>query len=228
MAGTGAAPSRSSSRAATPIPWWPFISRMFRSGISCKSPTIPPGGKEIVQAQRRMAAKGRRLRPDPVQQTAESRPGIERLTGRTGRVDRGEIPRLERLRRRHRIAVHQGRTPDSDHDLLGNGIDRPVVPDLLRFRECQRADLDQGGDEEVDRFLQSARRRSRSSRRISAARPANGRSASSTCNAGPRCRAAAISPRWKSRNCSPRIFAHGSGRFAKDARSSVRSMLPPW
>ena len=43
-----------------------------------------------------------------------------------------------------------------------------------------------------------------------------GRNDSSTCNAGRRCRGAATSPRWKNRNCSQRIFAHGSGRFADE------------
>ena len=46
---------------------------------------------------------------------------------------------LERLRRQDRIAVHQGRTPDPDHDLLGNGIDRHLVPALLRLCQCERA-----------------------------------------------------------------------------------------
>ena len=34
---------------------------------------------------------------------------------------------LERLRRRHRDAVHQGRTADEHHDLLGDRDDRLVV-----------------------------------------------------------------------------------------------------
>jgi hypothetical protein len=45
---------------------------------------------------------------------------------------------------------------------------------------------------------------------------------SSTCYAGLKCLAAAASPRWKSRNCSPRIFAPGSGRFATGQKGRYR------
>ena len=43
---TGAAPSRNSSRAVTPIPWWPFISPTFRSGIIFQKPDDPSSAEK--------------------------------------------------------------------------------------------------------------------------------------------------------------------------------------
>src|SRR4051794_5895908 len=100
-----------------------------------------------------MVAKGRRLRPNPVQQTAEPRTRIERFARGAGGVACLKIPRMERLRRRYRITFHQGRTPDANHDLLDHLVDWPVIPDLLRFRECRSAELDQGGSEEMGRLV---------------------------------------------------------------------------
>jgi len=68
---------------------------------------------------------------------------------------RGKISRLERLRRRDRIAVHQGRAFNTGDDLLSNGIDWHIVFALLRLCQCGRTDLDKGGREELDRILES-------------------------------------------------------------------------
>ena len=51
-------------------------------------------------------------------QTAAVR--AHRLAGRAGGVDRREAPRVERLRRRHRAELHQGRDPHQRHDLLAH------------------------------------------------------------------------------------------------------------
>src|ERR1035438_10856027 len=103
-----------------------------------------------------MAAKGGRLRADPIEQAAEPGAGVERFAGRPGGLARGKIPRLERLRGGYRNPFYKGRAPDPHHDLLGHRVNRPVVPNLLRFRECRRADLDKRGREEMGRVIQSA------------------------------------------------------------------------
>jgi hypothetical protein len=41
-------------------------------------------------------------------------------------VDRREAPGVERLRRRHRAALHEGRDPHERHALLADGDDRLV------------------------------------------------------------------------------------------------------
>lgn len=64
-------------------------------------------------------------------------------------MDGRKVSRLERVRGQRRIAVHQGRTPDSHHALLGDRIDRYFVLSLLRLRECERDDLDEGGNQKL-------------------------------------------------------------------------------
>ena len=54
--------------------------------------------------------------------------------------------------------------------------------------------------------------RARSSRRTSSCRPSAGCRRSTTWSAGPRCRAAGTSRRWRSRSCWPRTFERFSGR----------------
>jgi len=56
----------------------------------------------------------------------------ERFTGRIGGLDHREVPSLERLCRRHRAALHQGRVAHQRVDLLVYPVDPFVVPALLR------------------------------------------------------------------------------------------------
>jgi hypothetical protein len=93
---------------------------------------------------------------DPVHEAAESCPWFERLARWTGSMDRRKVSCVERLGRQHRIAIHQRRTPDSHHDLLGHRIDRYVVPALLRLFERGRRDLGEGRHQELDRIMQGA------------------------------------------------------------------------
>jgi hypothetical protein len=105
-----------------------------------------------------MGPEGRSLRSHPVHKAAESRARAKRLTGRPRRMDRGKVPRVERLRWQYRIPLHKGRTVDSHHDLPGNRIHRLVVPYLLRLRECECIDLDDGRRQQMDGVVQSAGR----------------------------------------------------------------------
>ncbi len=51
---------------------------------------------------------------------AEPRLRTRGLPRRAGRVDRREVPRLERLRRRHRAVVHEGSAAHEHHGVLGH------------------------------------------------------------------------------------------------------------
>ena len=70
------------------------------------------------------------------QQHPAPHPGVraQRLSCRTGRLAGGQVPVLQRLRRRPRPELHQGRAARRDHDLLGDGDDRVGVPPVLRAR----------------------------------------------------------------------------------------------
>lgn len=59
-----------------------------------------------------------------------------------------------------------------------------------------------------------SRQRSRFFQKISVIRHENGHSDFSTCNAGPKCPRADISPPWKNPSCLLGIFANGSAHFA--------------
>jgi hypothetical protein len=105
-----------------------------------------------------MGPEGRSLRPHPVHEAAESRARTKRLTRGPRRLDRGEVPRVERLSRRCGVPIYKGRTVNPHHDLLGNGIHRLIVSHLLRLRECECIDLDEGRCKEMDGFVQRASR----------------------------------------------------------------------
>src|SRR5690606_20810596 len=75
---------------------------------------------------------GDRLPADPGHQAPDAGLRAQRLAGRTRGVDRREVPHLERLRRRRREALHEGRAADERHDLLGDPVDHLVDAPLLR------------------------------------------------------------------------------------------------
>src|SRR5579875_2927420 len=68
----------------------------------------------------------------PRDEAADARLRAQRLAGRARGLDRREVPHLERLRRRRRAAVHQGRAAHQRHALLGHRDRHVVVPALLR------------------------------------------------------------------------------------------------
>src|SRR5215467_12011374 len=96
-----------------------------------------------------MAAKGRCVRTDPIDEAAEPVARPERLAGWFGGVDCREVSGLERLWGRRRIAIYQGRTPHQRDDLLGNPVHRNVLYDVLRLCECRRDDMDEARVEEL-------------------------------------------------------------------------------
>src|ERR1700730_16427603 len=65
-------------------------------------------------------------------ETADARLRAYRLTGRAGRLDFGEIPRLERLQGRPRRPLFARRPPDQHHALLDNRCHWVELLALLR------------------------------------------------------------------------------------------------
>ena len=79
-----------------------------------------------------------RLPADPGHQAADARLRAERLARRARRLDRREVPHLERLRRRRRDALQQGRAAHQRDDLLGHRDDQ-FVRRGSTARPCARA-----------------------------------------------------------------------------------------
>ena len=72
------------------------------------------------------------LPADPGHQAPDARLRAERFPHRARRLDRREVPQLERLRRRRRKALQQGRAAHEHHDLLGHRDDQLVHASVLR------------------------------------------------------------------------------------------------
>src|ERR1700727_7082 len=89
---------RSPHPGATPLVMthgWPGSVVEFRKGIE---PLTDPAGGGGAARGARPPRPARRVRRDPVDPPAEHRLRPGRLTGRAVRLDRGEVPGLERLR----------------------------------------------------------------------------------------------------------------------------------
>ena len=103
------------------------------------TPYMGPGSVPLTEAEEGLlkqredwlAGRGRLL-AYPRHQASDAGLRPERLTGRAGELDRGEVPELERLRRRRRVPVHQGRAADHSHHLLGHPDHQLRHPPLLR------------------------------------------------------------------------------------------------
>jgi len=93
------------------------------------SPRSAPGSRALRPGARPRAPTLRCTAPSP-----DRRLRAHRLAGRTRGVDRGEAPGVERLRRRGRTALHQGRDPHERHALLAHGHDRLVDAHVPRER----------------------------------------------------------------------------------------------
>src|SRR4029450_7023449 len=90
------------------------------------------GGEAVPRRPREVAARRDGLPVDPGHPPPDPRLRPDRLAGRPGRVDRGEVPRVERLRRRRGAALHQGRAAHQRDDLLGDRQHQRLVLALLR------------------------------------------------------------------------------------------------
>ena len=95
----------------TDVPFW----HAFQ-----KPGDLEPRRGEVPREDRRVPDAGRRLRDDPGDAPANAGGRLERFAGRPRGLDRREVPALERLRRRRRKAVHQGRAAHEHHALLGD------------------------------------------------------------------------------------------------------------
>src|SRR6266699_3085079 len=106
---------------------------------SPRAPTRSPasrqadaGGARVPGRSRKMAARGNGLPVDPGHQASDPRLWPHRLARGAGRVDRGEVQDVERLWRRRRAQLLQGRAADERDAVLGHGSDRLVLLALLR------------------------------------------------------------------------------------------------
>ena len=99
------------------------------SGTGCHAPHRGRAGAHRPTGA--VAAGGGRLRPYSGHQTPDPGLRAQRLPGRTGRLDCGEIPHLERLPRRRGSPIHQGRTADHRDHLLGDPDDQLLHPDVF-------------------------------------------------------------------------------------------------
>ena len=89
-------------------------------------------GAEGARRHGRVRQERDGLPADPGHQAADARLRAERFAHRARRLDRREVPQLERLRRRRRKALQQGRAAHEHHDLLGHRDDQFVRASLLR------------------------------------------------------------------------------------------------
>ena len=122
-----------------------------------------PGGPRthrtrLVRERGGLGCNRRRLRRHAPHEAADRRLRAHRLARRARRVDRRETPGVERLRRRHRAELHQGRDPHERHDLLAHRDDRLVDAHVPRERRDPARAARPAGRGAV-RFLALRRRR---------------------------------------------------------------------
>ena len=175
-----------------------------------KNPT--PEEQRLSRRAQPLAQGGDRLRVDPRHAAANPELRPDRFSGGARGVDRREIPRLVRLRRRCRERLHPRPDARQHQLLLVHRRDRLVILSLLFPRSSA---LDDPG-----------RRRRHGAdglRRIPKARCCTLRArwpsrCSPTSAAGRSCRRAAISPRWSSQRRSRRTCAPSIARCEAKAR----------
>ena len=90
------------------------------------------GGEAVPRGSRPVAARGDRLPVDPGHPAPDAGLRPERFAGGPRGLDRGEVPDLERLRRRRRAPLHQGRAAHQRDDLLGDRQHQRLLLALLR------------------------------------------------------------------------------------------------
>ena len=102
------------------------------AGVDDPTAGVPPEELARTPGAAGVLRRRARLQQHPGNEAADPRLRPERLAGRAGRLDRGEVPHLVRLRRRRREPVLEGRAADEHHDLLGDPDHHVVDPHLLR------------------------------------------------------------------------------------------------
>ena len=87
--------------------------------------------KADLAAMQQLPAGGVRLRARAGDQAADARRRAQRLTGRAARLDRGEVPHVERLRRPPGEHLHPGSADHQRDGVLGDADDHVVGPAVL-------------------------------------------------------------------------------------------------
>ena len=118
------------------------------------------GGAPLPGRAGRVAEGGDRLPVDPGHAPADAGLRADRLAGGPRRLDRREVPRLVRLRRRRRVGVHQGPAARQHLPLLVHRRHRLVVLALLRAPARAVADPRGRDGRGADRATASSRARS--------------------------------------------------------------------
>ena len=80
-----------------------------------------PGGGGRADARPALPEGGDGLSAHPGHEAADARLRAQRFARGARRLDRREVPHLERLRRRRRAPLHEGRAAHQRHALLGDG-----------------------------------------------------------------------------------------------------------
>ena len=156
---------------------------------------------------------------DPGHQAPDHRLRARRLAGRPRRLDRREVPHLERLRRRRRAAVHQGPAARQRDALLAHGH-RPLCrAPLLRGRADRAGSWPTAGSRSRWGWPRSPRR--------SSGRPGAGPRPATTSGAGPKCPGVVTSLRSKSPSCWWPTSGSSSGRSERPCRCSARVHRSP-
>ena len=153
-----------------------------------------------------LPARGVGLRERAVDQAADAWRRAQRLAGRAARLDRREVPDVERLRRPPRERVHPRAAPHERDALL---VHAARVPSSARlYWEHQH----HGSGAKARRSTSPSRPASRGTPKRWCASRARGSSAATTSPTGATCRVAVTSPRWSSPSCSSTTSAPSSGR----------------
>ena len=135
------------------------------------------GGEAVPRGSRPVAARGDGLPVDPGHPAPDAGLRPQRFAGGPRGLDRGEVPDLERLRRRRRAPLHQGRAAHQRDDLLGDRQHQRLLLALLRALPLAVAHRGRPAHRGPDRL-----RRVPEGDRAAAARP--GPSACTTSGAG--------------------------------------------
>ena len=95
---------------------------------------LAPEERAWLEERRGLGRDRGRLRRHAPHEAPDRRLRAHRLASRARRVDRREAPGVERLRRRRRAALHEGRDPHERHALLAHRDDRLVDAHVPRER----------------------------------------------------------------------------------------------
>ncbi len=120
---------------------------------------VTPAELERTRARQAFFDTERGLLPGAEHEAANDRLRVGRFTRGARGVDRREVPVVERQRRQRGEEVHEGRTADQHHALLGHPVGDVVCAHLLREPACETAAGARAGADGVRRVPQGDQHR---------------------------------------------------------------------